>query len=1117
MENTTGSYELLLGKLDEFIRKYYKNMLIRGMLYAVGILLAGYLVFTVSEYFGHFDTSVRTVLFYSFIGATLFVLGRFVALPLFKLNRIGKIISHEQAAEIIGKHFTNVQDKLLNVLQLKKSSAADSGASRALIEASISQKISELRPVPFTSAIDLRENRKYARYAVIPLLVMLVIVFTNAGILSEGTRRLVNHGEDYETQAPFRFEIAQDLKGVENEDFPLHVKLTGSEIPETVYMLVDGNEYRMNRDNTINFSYVFRNLQKTQTFRLSADGFTSKEYTLEVLPNPIVLNFDVDLHYPKYIGKKDETLKNTGDLVIPAGTSVTWRFNTRATKNFLFAFSDTSYSLKPTGENQFAFTQRFLESRNYSLHTANEFLKSRDSIRYSVNVIPDLYPSISVNEKNDSVSRLRMYFTGEVKDDYGFTKLAFVYHFLSHKDSTGKELPDKTQIVNLPVSDKLVRDQFYYYWDLSRLNIGMGDQVEYYFEVWDNDGVHGAKSTRSQKMIYHAPTKDQLNQQNDANNKNTETELEESLAESKALQKDIDDLYKKTMEQKSLTWEDKKKLEDLQNRQQALQTKIDNLKQQNAQNMQQQSEFSPNDPDLQQKQSEIQNLFDQLKTDDMKRMIQQLQQLLQNADKNKTQAALDSMKQENTDAQKDLDRTLNLFRDMLVQQKLDQAIQDLNQMQKQQDSLGNLSAQKNLSKQQKEDIKKQQDSLNSKFQQLRQNLDQIQDENSKLDSPHDIPNTDLQEMEIQQQQREGSQNLNEGDSKKGSQNQKNAAQQMQDLSAQLQAAQKKMDEEENAEDMQAIRQLLSNLIQLSFDQEALMAKVQNTDVNDPQYPALAREQKKLSDDSKMIEDSLLALSKRNPQISPLVNREVTNINQNMDRAMVALGDRNTGEARYRQQIAMTSINNLALMLNESLENMMQQANQQNKSQCSGGKCNKPGNGKKNKPGMSSLRQMQQSLNQQMQQLSQDPNGQNAEQLAKLAAQQEYIRMMLQQAQQDNKDPNGGGVDPGGQVQQKMEQTETDLVNKNINAQTLQRQQDILDKLLQFEKAEQQRDMDNQRQANEAKNQQQSNPNGFSEYNRQKQKEAELLRTVPPALSPFYKNKVNNYFNGVQQK
>ena len=206
---------------------------------------------------------------------------------------------------------------------------------------------------------------------------------------------------------------------------------------------------------------------------------------------------------------------------------------------------------------------------------------------------------------------------------------------------------------------------------------------------------------------------------------------------------------------------------------------------------------------------------------------------------------------------------------------------------------------------------------------------------------------------------------------------------------------------------------------------------------------------------------------------------------------------------------MASVNNLALLLNEALEAMMAEANAQNKAKCSGGVCKKPGNGKKNKPGMSSLRSMQEGLNQQMKAIKQGGKPGSAEQLAKMAAQQAYIRQMLQEAMKEGNDKGGG------QTQSKMEETETDLVNKRVTAETIKRQQEILDKMLDYENAEKQKEMDEQRQSNEAKSQEQSNPNGFLEYNKQKQKEEELLRTLPPAMSPFYKNKVNTYFNGVE--
>jgi hypothetical protein len=98
----------------------------------------------------------------------------------------------------------------------------------------------------------------------------------------------------------------------------------------------------------------------------------------------------------------------------------------------------------------------------------------------------------------------------------------------------------------------------------------------------------------------------------------------------------------------------------------------------------------------------------------------------------------------------------------------------------------------------------------------------------------------------------------------------------------------------------------------------------------------------------------------------------------------------------------------------------------------------------------------------------------------------------------------------------MEETEKDLVNKRISVETMKRQQQILSRLLESEKAEQEREQDEQRKSNEAKNEILSNPGEFLEYKRVKEKEMELLNTVPPSLTPYYKEKVNNYFNSLNK-
>jgi hypothetical protein len=94
----------------------------------------------------------------------------------------------------------------------------------------------------------------------------------------------------------------------------------------------------------------------------------------------------------------------------------------------------------------------------------------------------------------------------------------------------------------------------------------------------------------------------------------------------------------------------------------------------------------------------------------------------------------------------------------------------------------------------------------------------------------------------------------------------------------------------------------------------------------------------------------------------------------------------------------------------------------------------------------------------------------------------------------------------------MEETEKELVNKQLSHETMRRQQEILTRLLESEKAEREREQDEQRKSNEGKIENQRNLARFLEYKRIKEKEMELLQTLPPSLTPYYKEKVNMYFN-----
>ncbi len=340
---------------------------------------------------------------------------------------------------------------------------------------------------------------------------------------------------------------------------------------------------------------------------------------------------------------------------------------------------------------------------------------------------------------------------------------------------------------------------------------------------------------------------------------------------------------------------------------------------------------------------------------------------------------------------------------------------------------------------------------------------------------------------------------------------------------------------ENAEDLRAI---LENLITLSYDQEDVMKEFKKVSQSDPRFITLSQKQLKLKDDSKIIEDSLNSLAKRVFQIQSFITRELEQMNQRMDESTIAIKARRADMAAGKQQMAMTSMNNLALLLSDVLKQMQDQMQDQKQGGKSGNKPKKnKGKGKGDGPSMS---QLQKNLNKKIEEIKKSgmQGRELSEELSKMARQQEQIRKSMEQGGKEGggkegggkegKDGKEGGKDGDGkngkeqgkgemeQMKKEMEQTENDLVNKQLTQEMLNRQQNILNRLLEHEKAQREREQDPKRESQIAKEKTRKIPASFEQYLKEKEKQVELLRTIPPSLNPYYKRETNEYFEKINQ-
>lgn len=1101
-------------KLREFIRKFHINKLYQGGLLFISIFFAYFLILNVLEHFNRFDTTTRTILFFTTIVLLFSILFYFVIIPILGLLRIRNYLNYDDAAKLIGQHFPEVKDKLLNTIQLSRT--ADLHAD-ALLLASIKQKTTQLQPIPFIKAIDVKKTRKFLRIALIPLIVILFFIVLSPSIIAESTKRLIDFNTQYIPPAPFEFKILnKSLVASTQQDLTLEVETNGKELPKDVYIQIQDTRFKLRKEEKNKFSYEFKNIQKSIQFKLFADGYYSQDYELMAITKPDLKSFTVELDYPDYTGLKDEKLSNVGDLTVVQGTKIKWNLKTENIDliNFLVDDSVINQSKNP---KSFETTYRAMRNSVFGWNWTNSTLQIDKKNVYQLQVIPDQYPSISVNEVRDTVLYSNLFFTGIIDDDYGFKSLTFNYEVKTESGSSGI----KSESVQFNSTG--IKSNFYYVIDFSKLQPKPGEEITYYFEVGDNDQVNGSKKTRSVVKTFKIPTLDELNEKIENQSEQIKADMKESILDLKKLQKEIDELNLKLLQQKDINWQDKKKLQELLDKQKKLQEKVEKTIENNQNKNKQQEQFSKQDESLLEKQKELEKMLEKILSPEMKEKLREIEKALENLNKDKMKDFLEKMKFDNKDLQKELDRQLELFKQLEFDKKLTETIDKLDQLAEKQEKLSN-ETQKN----EKNNLSEEQKKINEEFKNLQKDLDDLQEKNKSIEEPIDFKDTDSKEQDIQNDLQNSQQELNNGKNSKAAKSQKSASDKMKELSKQLKDQQEQNEAEQQEEDLNKLRELLENVVQLSFDQEALIKKLDKTAINNPQFVQIIQQQKKIKDDAAMIEDSLLALSKRVIQIKSFINKEIGAVNMNMEKSLYHLAERQIGPASSRQQFVMTSLNNLALMLNEVTDQMMQQMAQSQQQKQNGGSCKKPGKnskpGSSGKPSMATMKMMQQQLNEQLEKLKkgmQNPNGKEgmgqsgsmSEQLARMAAQQEAIRNELQKMM--NEMMKNGQNGSAGQLQDainKMDKTESDLVNKNITQETLKRQQEILTRLLEAEKAERERDEDEKRKSNENIVDFKRNISEFLQYNKAIQRETELLKTISPQMKPFYKNLVKEYFN-----
>jgi len=1105
----TNSYQVLLQKLDAFIRKYYLNQLIKGSLFSLALIGGVFLAFSFLEHEFYFSPDVRKVLFYSFILVSALSLIFWIGIPALRYFRLGKVISHDKAAQIIGNHFGSVSDKLLNILQLKRQSAHNS--ELALIEASINQKSDEIKWVQFPKAINLSKNRKYLRYALPPLAIIFALLLTAPSIITDSTQRIIRNNEEFAPDAPFSFQINNDdLEVPQYENFELAVSTEGQVAPEDVYITIDNNQYRLTKKGNGRFSYLFNTVASDIDFQLSSGRVKSDEMKLAVLLKPQLTRFSTEIDYPAYTGYKDENKENIGDFSVPAGSRLTWTFDTEYADSVFLRLGDQPLkSVTQRGANNFIHSEKMMKSAAYRTVFSNMTSGQTDSVQYNISVIPDQYPTIKVKTFKDSADGAFLFFAGEASDDYGLRRLLFHQRITRHKQSPGswKAIPIKFKRQRaISYQHQLLLDS---------LQMNPGDEIEYYFEVFDNDGVNGSKSSRTGNESFALATPEELEKKSEQNSKEIKEKLTDNVEKAKEIQKELEKLREKLLNSKKPKWEDKKKLEELIKEQQKLKEQFEKAQEQFKENLKNQESLQQNHEEIMEKQEKLEKLFEEVVDKDMEKLMEDIQKLMEELEKEGATQEMQEMEMSEQEVEKEMDRLLELYKQLELEKDIRDQIDKLEKLAEKQEELAEKTEEQSESQ---EELEKEQEEINKEFEDIEKKQEEIEKKNEELEKPQDLEDPSEEMEDIEKDLDDAEKKLGDKENKSASESQKSAAGKMKKMAGAMMESMEQQQQEQAAEDIKTMRQLLENLVSLSFDQEDLVTFVGRTNPSTPRYVELTQQQFKLEDDFGLIRDSLEALAKRNFQVEPFITDKVNEITQWFSTTVDHLEQRTKGKAGEGQRKIMKNTNDLALMLSESLQKMQQQmANKMKGNQM----CNNPGgSGKGGKVPMDKISEGQEKLGESLQKMKDGmkkgggKEGGMSKEFAQAAARQAAMRRALEEIQKEKQEQGQGSQDLQKLIDE-MDKMEIDLLNKRLDNQALKRQADIETRLLEAEKAERQREWDNKRKSKTAEELERKLPPSLDKYLKEREAEIDLYQKVSPELRPYYKSLVEEYYKSLK--
>jgi hypothetical protein len=1119
MPHKNPSYKKIqqvVGQLKQAHKKLLSRRQATAAALFIAILLAGFSFLVAAESNAFFSAAAKSVLFFVLLVSAL--------VSCFFMWRKTRVSGFKSFYEDFFVH--NHQKEALSAVDLyldegqKQSRFYEAAVRSNMRSVELDRFKTELR-----TYIKKTETSKAYRYTAGALSAAIALsVFLIFSMPAE-TARTLHFWAGYEQPNPFTFSINPADTTIEHGSaIRVDIQFEGENLPDNVILeyktdVEEGYRQRqMQLAGTGQFISPEIDLINNITYRVEMDGFLSSDHRVNVQLQPRFDELTASVTPPSYTGLPQSRAEYPfSEVTLYPGSTLEIEGETnKAVQSIRIMGREKEIEMSAENEEQTAFTASFQPEQADTIRFEmldDDGLINRNPFRTFISLREDQYPAVVIQEPTGTVMKsdpgqIDIFY--QATDDFGLTRAELHWEHRRAFTEQG-EMDSKT--LERPRNGRTEQVR----WELDGFELRPRDRLSFHIRVWDNDEFSGYKMSESQQVVIEIPSLTEYFEELDSRERDTQSELEGISEEFNTMEREYEEFLERMRRNPDGGFEEEQMLEEIRDRQQSIDDAVKDL---NEKFEQMRSEIENSDrvsEETQRAYRELQQLMNELDDPDLREALEELQRALESLSPQDLERALENVSFNEQLYKERIERTVELFKRLKMNSDLDKLA----------------SQYEDMAERMRQDDAGSGEQLSREIENVQQDLDKVSDQLEQLDS--NPPRRS--EERLRELKEEGQRELenirgqleqlmedvrgNGGESgdddtsptEEMQQQQQQISEQMQQESERFRSSVQQMSGQQMNVNIAALQRALYTLLELSGMQEYITQTSGETRNRSQGFVDLARLQNNVSDQFSTVADTLFQVSSELPGVPNQVNRKKLEVEQRIGRTIDQMVERNQRGSSIATRESLGGINDLTSMIASLIDQLMDQQN--------GGM----GSGMSMQQMVEQLQNMsgdQQQLNQQLQDLINDVQGdrltrEQSERLDQIARQQNEIRQQLRELQQS------GALDQGdrmlSELQRMLEDME-DSINDMRGGITdplmVERQQNILSRMLNAEESLQQRGEEEEREGAAAMEYERVLPPDITLEELQQEIRARMQDPSYTRFSEQYQRLIERYFEQLRR-